>query len=188
MRHRRTPGSVILVCTDGAERTTSELRRGLRVASNAERTVVATVVQPAWPVDQVAGVDVPTGEPQLTLPADERREDARRRGEALTMLEETCTRANLHNAELVVLHWAEPARALCELARSLPASAIIVGSNERSRVKRALCGSVSRHLIREAPCPIIIGDTCRSRDSTPSTQSGRVGSRHRASPGSAAAA
>ena len=60
-----------------------------------------------------------------------------------------------------MLRSADPARALCELARSLPASAIIVGSDERSRVKRALFGSVSRHLIREAPCPIIIGDTRR---------------------------
>ena len=137
------PGSITLVCTDGSSRTTAELRRGLRVASNAQRTVVATVVRPAWPVDQIAGVDVTTGEPQLTLPADQRREDARRRADALTMLEKTCTRLNLDDAEMVVLHLAEPARALRKLAASLPASVIILGGGERSRVTRALCGSVT---------------------------------------------
>lgn len=155
------PGSITLVCTDGSSRTTAELRRGLRVASNAQRTVVATVVRPAWPVDQIAGVDVTTGEPQLTLPADQRREDARRRADALTMLEKTCTRLNLDDAEMVVLHSAEPARALRKLAASLPASVIILGGGERSRVTRALCGSVTRHLIRDAPCPVIIGHTPR---------------------------
>jgi nucleotide-binding universal stress UspA family protein len=49
-----------------------------------------------------------------------------------------------------------PGPALCSLARSIDAQAIVMGSRGRGGIKRALLGSVSDHVVRNAPCPVVI--------------------------------
>ena len=50
----------------------------------------------------------------------------------------------------------DPGRALCELATQLPARGIVMGTRGRGAIKRALLGSVSDYVVRNAPCPVII--------------------------------
>jgi nucleotide-binding universal stress UspA family protein len=44
---------------------------------------------------------------------------------------------------------------LCELATALPASVIVMGTRGRGGIRRAMLGSVSDHVVRDAPCPVV---------------------------------
>jgi nucleotide-binding universal stress UspA family protein len=50
----------------------------------------------------------------------------------------------------------EPADAICRYAEEVAAATIVLGSRGRGGIKRALLGSVSDHVVRNAPCPVII--------------------------------
>jgi nucleotide-binding universal stress UspA family protein len=41
-------------------------------------------------------------------------------------------------------------------ARDVGATVLVVGSRGRGGLKRALLGSVSDHLVRRAPCPVLV--------------------------------
>jgi nucleotide-binding universal stress UspA family protein len=48
---------------------------------------------------------------------------------------------------------------LCRLASETSAKAIVVGTRGRGALKRAVLGSVSDYVVRNAPCPVVvIGD------------------------------
>jgi nucleotide-binding universal stress UspA family protein len=50
----------------------------------------------------------------------------------------------------------EPGPAIVEAAESERVDLVVVGSRGRSRVERAVLGSVSDHVIRHAHCPVLI--------------------------------
>jgi len=50
----------------------------------------------------------------------------------------------------------EPGPAIVEAAQSETADMIIVGTRGRNRVERFVLGSVSDHVVRHAPCPVLI--------------------------------
>lgn len=49
-----------------------------------------------------------------------------------------------------------PAEEICTAARELPAGIIVVGAHGWGPVKRILIGSVSTHVLHEAPCPVLV--------------------------------
>jgi nucleotide-binding universal stress UspA family protein len=49
-----------------------------------------------------------------------------------------------------------PGTELAILAGEVGATVVVVGSRGRGGIKRALLGSVSDHLVRNAPCPVLI--------------------------------
>ena len=61
----------------------------------------------------------------------------------------------LMNVEIRILA-GEPGEAICELAAELSAEAIVVGTRGRGRLKRAFLGSVSDHVVRNAPCSVVV--------------------------------
>jgi nucleotide-binding universal stress UspA family protein len=46
--------------------------------------------------------------------------------------------------------------AICSYAEEIGAKAIVIGSRGRGGFKRAVLGSVSDHVVRNAPCPVIV--------------------------------
>jgi nucleotide-binding universal stress UspA family protein len=50
----------------------------------------------------------------------------------------------------------EPGAAIVEAAVAESADLVVVGTHGRSRVGRLVLGSVSDHVVRHAPCPILI--------------------------------
>ena len=58
-------------------------------------------------------------------------------------------------ANVVVLR-GDPAASLVQHAEHVGASAIVIGTRGRGGIKRAVLGSVSDHVIRHAPCPVIV--------------------------------
>ena len=61
----------------------------------------------------------------------------------------------LMNPEIRILG-GEPGAAICQLAAELSAEAIVIGNRGRGRVKRVLLGSVSDHVVRNAPCSVVV--------------------------------
>jgi nucleotide-binding universal stress UspA family protein len=59
------------------------------------------------------------------------------------------------SAEVHILE-GDPGRAICRLAIDLSARAIVVGSRGRGGLKRAFLGSVSDHVVRNAPCSVVV--------------------------------
>ncbi len=50
----------------------------------------------------------------------------------------------------------EPGPTICDYAAEVGAAVILIGSRGRGGFKRALLGSVSDHVVRNAPCPVVV--------------------------------
>ena len=150
----------VLLCTDGSERSTHALASGLAILSPDARPVIVTVVEDPDPT-LVTGAGLAGGvmsseefdrlDNQALAAADERVAAAR---EAL----------GLADAEVHVLR-GRPGHALVDHAVEIGAKAIVVGSRGRGGLKRAVLGSVSDHLVRHAPCTVLVtGDNGPEED------------------------
>ena len=45
---------------------------------------------------------------------------------------------------------------ICQLAETLPASVVVLGTHGRGGIKRAIMGSTSDHVVRHSPCPVLV--------------------------------
>jgi nucleotide-binding universal stress UspA family protein len=45
---------------------------------------------------------------------------------------------------------------ICERAEELSVDVVVVGSRGRGAIRRALLGSVSSHVVHNAPCPVLV--------------------------------
>lgn len=140
----------VLVCVDGSELAEMALVEGLAVLRGHERTVLATAIEAPDPM-LVVGTGMAGGVmtgAELGSIQDERESTAR------AMLAETATRLGLADAELMVVA-GQAGPALCELAASLPASVMVIGTRGHGGIRRAVLGSVSDHIVRHAPCVVL---------------------------------
>ena len=71
------------------------------------------------------------------------------------VVERVATELEVENLKLVVRR-GDPGPAICDVANELSADAIVMGSRGRGRLKRALLGSVSDYVVRNAPCTVIV--------------------------------
>ena len=144
--------TTILLCTDGSELAERALAAGLAVVAPGDRIVVATVVE-SFDGSMVSGVSGFGGGTMTPEQYDRQRHAEREAVEEA--LRQTVSALGIDGAETVVVE-GDPASALCELAATLPATVMVAGTHGRGGLKRALLGSVSDHLVRHAPCPIVI--------------------------------
>lgn len=140
----------ILLCTDGSELAQAALAAGLEITRPADRVVIATVVDAADPM-----LVVGTGMAGGVMSADEVQQLYDENVTSATaMLESALTGLGLADAETMVVN-GPPGPALCDLAESLPASVMVIGTRGHGGLRRAVLGSVSDHIVRHAPCPVI---------------------------------
>jgi nucleotide-binding universal stress UspA family protein len=144
--------SLAMLCTDGSELATQALTAGLRVIAPTDRTVVVTVVE-ELDISLVTGV---SGFGGGVMSQEQFENDvAVQRRTADQIARDAVSALELENAEIMVLE-GDPGRALCDLASELGAAVLVVGSRGRGGLKRAVLGSVSDYLVRNAPCPIVV--------------------------------
>jgi nucleotide-binding universal stress UspA family protein len=139
-----------VLCTDGSEPALQALTAGLALVRPADRTVIATVIESPDETD-VTGTGFAGG---LMSPEefDERRRQ--QQVDAVEILDQTLTALGL-DAEQRVLE-GDPGSAICALASEVDATAVVMGSRGRGGIKRALLGSVSDHVVRNAPCTVMV--------------------------------
>jgi nucleotide-binding universal stress UspA family protein len=146
-----------LLCTDGSDVAIRAAKAGLAVLAPADRTVIVTVIDSMAVPLTVGAVGfastVAVGAPQYDADLEEAR-----RASARVALDDTVAGLGLDEGtrvETVVLE-GEPGRSLCEYAEQIGATAISMGTRGRGGFKRAVLGSVSDYVVRNAPCPVLI--------------------------------
>ena len=144
-------GSTILLCTDGSDLALGALRQALPLLAPAERTVVLTVTAEEDPT-LVAGTGFAAG----VISAEQQVELLQRAQRAAEdLLDHTVAELGLTGAETVILG-GDAGHAICDLAESLPASIIVLGTRGNGGLRRAVMGSTSDHVVRHAPCPVLV--------------------------------
>jgi nucleotide-binding universal stress UspA family protein len=140
----------VIVGIDGSETALHAARAGLALLQPGH-VVIATVVEPADPA-LVVGSGFAGG---VMTDQEYRELESVRNEDGQAHLAAASEALGIAGAELVVVD-GEPGEALCELARERDASAMVLGSRGRGGIKRALMGSVSDFVVRNAPCPVIV--------------------------------
>ena len=147
--------TVTMLCTDGSELATAALAAGLGLLAPADHTLVVTVVEPVdssllYGASGLAGGMVDEREYQAIVAAD--------RDAAEALLADTVNALGLGSVAGVekIAVEGEPGRALCDLAAERGATVIVAGTRGRGGLRRAVLGSVSDHLVRQAPCPVLL--------------------------------
>jgi nucleotide-binding universal stress UspA family protein len=139
-----------LLCTDGSELARDALAAGLAVLRAPDRTVLATVIEP---VDPMLAVGTGMAAGVMSVEETERLQHEQE-AEAKGWLTATRDALGLDGAELMVVA-GSPSRSICELAEALPAAVIVMGTRGRGGLRRAVLGSVSDHVVRNASCPVV---------------------------------
>lgn len=143
--------SPVLLCADGSELSTAALAAGLAILSSDHDAVIVTVMEETDPLLMTG-----TGFAGSLITADEFEElnDAAAQG-ARDVIAATKAALGLPDAEAHVLR-GDAGVAICQLAVDLSARAIVMGSRGRGGLRRAVLGSVSDHIVRHAPCPVVV--------------------------------
>jgi len=137
-----------LLCTDGSDLARAALAEGLEVIGKPDRVALVTVVGSS---SSVTAFGSDPGR-MSSSPASDEEAEATAAGR---MLEETARALGLDDAERHVLGGAA-GEAICALAESLPASVLVLGTRGHGGLRRAVLGSVSQHVVRNATCPVVI--------------------------------
>lgn len=143
---------VVLLCVDGSEHAIAAAATGLARLAPASRTIVVTVVEGGNPT-LVSGVSGMAGGALTPDQLQELNQVRSEEGEAVV----TAAAAALGQPGLetqVLL--GEPGVELMLFAEEIGATVLVVGSRGHGAIKRALLGSVSDHLVRHAPCPVLV--------------------------------
>jgi nucleotide-binding universal stress UspA family protein len=144
--------STVICGTDGSDLAIAAAVAGCALLRPPDRLVVASVVE-AHDLTLVTGGSGMAGGTMTPDQYDEYRQ--RIEEGARTAAERTAAAIGFEGAEVVVRE-GDAGQELCALAEELGASAIVMGSRGRGGIRRALLGSVSDHVVRNAPCAVVI--------------------------------
>jgi nucleotide-binding universal stress UspA family protein len=142
--------SPILLCTDGSDAATDALVAGVDLLGPDDGYVLVTVSDGPDP-DLLSGsghTGAVMTEAEFDLAVGRADESAR------AVLADTEARLGV-DVEVRVIG-GEPGSAICSLAGELGARGIVIGTRGRSGLGRALLGSVSDYVVRNAPCPVVV--------------------------------
>ena len=141
----------VLLCTDGSDIAIRALSAGRTVLRPDAAVALVTVVSEGDPM-MVTGTGLAGG---VMTQAEFEAQDRAALATAESHLAATREALGLGDVPTHALR-GEAGPAICELAHQLGASAIVIGTRGRSGLKRAVLGSVSDHVVRNAPCPVVV--------------------------------
>jgi nucleotide-binding universal stress UspA family protein len=139
------------LCTDGSELAERALAAGLAVVARDGDVVVVAVVESPDPT-LVTGTGMAGG----VMSADELSalDDSAVRT-AQDEVAQAVTALGLEGVRTEILR-GPPGPTLCDFAADAGASVLVIGSRGRGGFKRALLGSVSDYVVRNATCPVVV--------------------------------
>lgn len=148
---REVIGSPVLLCTDGSDLSVRALAAGIAVlAPDAPFTVVTVAHLPDETL--VTGSGFAGG---VVSPEQFDRDRLVAEEQARSIVTTTAAALGLEGVSTSIVE-GEPGPAICRLASEVAAAAIVIGSRGRGGLKRAVLGSVSDHVVRHAPCPVLV--------------------------------
>lgn len=141
----------MLLCADGSHHSTAALAAGVALLDPATPLVIVTVMAEPDPTlvtgsGMAGGVMSPEAFDELEVEAGT---------DATAIATQAQRELNLPSADIKVLR-GDPAASICMLADEVGAGAVVIGSRGHGGLKRAVLGSVSDHVVRNAPCSVIV--------------------------------
>jgi nucleotide-binding universal stress UspA family protein len=143
-----------IVCTDGSDTAIHAAKTGVALLTPSDQVIVVTVAE---------GLD-----PSLTYDGSGHAGPSMTPAQYDAMRNSTLDAANqavertvealgpkVSGVEAIVIE-GDAGPALCALADDRSARALVIGSRGRGGIKRALLGSVSDYVVRNASCPVIV--------------------------------
>lgn len=142
--------SPILLCTDGSQAALDAIRAGLEVVGTDRPLQVVRAVE-SIDTTLATGTGIAGG----VMSADEfDRMDKAQMAQAEADVAAVVDALGLPDVSTEVLR-GDAAMAIIAHAEKTDAVAIVIGSRGHGGIRRALLGSVSDHVVRNAPCPVI---------------------------------
>lgn len=137
------PHAAVLLATDLSDTSAEAEAEAIRLAEGLGASLVAvSVIDPG-------ALRLPGGRVRARM--DEVRRDRELAAQALV------ARGRDAGVPTTFLVWVgDPGEAIVEAARAEGADLIVLGTHGRSGVGRSVFGSVSDHVVRHAPCPVVV--------------------------------
>jgi nucleotide-binding universal stress UspA family protein len=144
----------VLLPTDGSDVALEAATRGLTLLAAATKVTLLDVTSDL-PLDTGGGIEGPI----LTPDQADELQKSEERGAQRSMAEtEAAIKAVLPATATIDqrTEMGDPAAMICSVARDLAVDVIVVGSHGKGFLSRVLLGSVSEHVTRHAPCPVLV--------------------------------
>jgi nucleotide-binding universal stress UspA family protein len=142
---------VVVVCTDGSEIATQAASHGLATLRDDANIVVVTVLEED-DASLVSGAGMAGG----VMSAEEfDTYNRERETTSREVLQQALSSLGLKNTRTEILR-GSAGPALCDFASEVGAAVIVIGTRGRGGLKRAFLGSVSDHIVRNAPCSVLV--------------------------------
>ncbi len=141
----------VLLCTDGSELSVQALVAGVALLGPGNSFTVVTVAD-VPDETLLTGTGFAGG---VVSPEQFDSDRATAEERARSLVADTVTALGLEGVGASIVQ-GEAGPAICRLASELSAAAIVIGSRGLGGLKRAVLGSVSDHVVRHAPCPVLV--------------------------------
>jgi nucleotide-binding universal stress UspA family protein len=147
--------TTLIVATDGSDLAFQAALAGVSLTRPADKLLVVSAVDLIDPAEDATGHAGPT---ITSEQAEASNREAKAQGQAAVAASAEALRVLGYAPEQIETRLVEgaPGPALCRLASDVDASALIIGSRGRGGLKRALLGSVSDYIVRNAPCSVVV--------------------------------
>lgn len=138
----------LLVAFDGSEGARAALREAAAIArETGASVVVAQVVQPLIDAAHVVAPTTADALKQVTAEVQSGLDAA---------IGEAGLAGQVEGLVMVAEHGEDVAEALERVAEEQTATMIVISSRRAASVRGALLGSVTGHVVRHAPCPVLV--------------------------------
>ena len=143
----------VLIGTDGSDDAIRAATRALPLLATPDTVTVMCVTE--MPAIATAGLE--SGFGGGIASADEiEAEQAAAETAANDAVARTVAALSTPATVVARIEVGDPGAMLCRVAEEIAADIVTVGSRGRGVIKRALLGSVSAHVVHNAPCPVMI--------------------------------
>jgi nucleotide-binding universal stress UspA family protein len=141
----------VMVCVDGSVTSMRAAAAGLALVRDPTNVTVVVVAPEHDPMLVTGGGFVGS----VVSPEEMVELDRLTDEEAQRVARNAVDALGLPDAAIQILRGG-PGPALCAFAADVHARAIVMGTRGRGGIKRAVLGSVADHVVRNAPCPVIV--------------------------------
>ena len=144
----------VLLATDGSELALEAARTAAPLLNPALKITLLSVITDLPADSGAGGIEGPVYTP-------EQEEEIRRSEQTHAAKALADTEAALHtalpNATIDQrVDSGDPASAICLAAKDLNVDLVVVGSHGKGFISRVVLGSVSEHVVRHSPCPVLV--------------------------------
>jgi len=143
----------VLIATDGSDDAITAAQRGLAVVGSPDLISLLCVTDE--PLATSAGLESGFAG-GITSPQELNEEWKASQESANHALDLTVAALDTTAPIERLIDDGPPGSAICDVAKERGADVIVVGSRGRGAIKRALLGSVSAHVVHNAPCPVLV--------------------------------